>query len=30
MMPLASGSADIGQIREGVEDLDPLYSGLSS
>jgi hypothetical protein len=28
MMPFASGPADIGQINEGFEDLDPLFSRL--
>jgi len=28
VMPLASGPADLGQVNEGFEDLDPLYSRL--
>jgi hypothetical protein len=28
-MPLASGPADIGQVNEGFENLDALYSRLS-
>jgi hypothetical protein len=27
-MPLASSPTDIGQVSEGFEDLDPLYSSL--
>jgi hypothetical protein len=27
-MPFARGSTDIGQIHEGVENLDPFYCGL--